>query len=389
MPVEISLEPPAGYALEAGRAGENVKIAFREFTSTEDGQHFIQRLESIPSTILQKLPNPIFPSQVDHLLAIFSRESKATVYINELELRAGIRAARPIEAGVGVTKDDIADMERLDLGVQIPDDAGFLFVFSVGWRKGLFYDFGPTSGPNSQRRRYDVSSVLGQAYCHVLFQERFSISAAEWDALFAAKWFPFASLRNETINTLISRVRSGWNPDEELDDIISEVKGRIPQMLDSWRTRPSFAEHLKILEHAAERFQNDDPMSCTALLFPRIEGILRTHHTSLGMAKKPSPDNLVRSAVATKIEKEKCLLLPHRFDAYLRDVYFASFKPDASEETDITRHSVAHGVASSSQFNQKSAAISILIIHQLFYFLDAEQNPQLLEDEEAGAMEKE
>lgn len=369
MPVEIILEPPAGYALEAGRTGENVKVAFREFTSTEDGQPFIKRLEGIPSTILQKLPDPIPPSQVDHLLAICSRNGKATVYINELALRAGIRAARPVGAGAGVTKDDIADVERLDLGVWIPDDAGFLFVFSVGWRKGLFYDFGPISRPSPQRRQYDISSVLGQAYCHILFQERFSISAAEWDALFAAKWFPFASLRNETINTLISRVRSGWNPDEELNDIISEVKGRIPQMLDSWCTHPSFAEHLKILEHAAERFQNDDPVSCTALMFPRIEGILRTHHTSLGIAEQPSSDSLAHLAVAAKIEKGKCLLLPHRFNTYLRDVYFADFNPDTSE-IDISRHSIAHGVASGSLFNQKSAIISILIVHQLFYFLE-------------------
>ena len=369
MPVEISFEPPAGYLLEAGRDGENLKVAFREFTSTEDGQHFIQRLEKFPSTILQKLPNPILPSQVDHLLAVCSRDGKATVYINELALRVAIRAARPVEAGAGVTKDDIADVERFELGVQIPDDAGFLFVFSVGWRKGLFYDFGPIPGSNPQQRQYDISSILGQAYCHILFQERFNISAVEWDALFVAKWFPFAGLRDETINTLISHVRSSWDPDEELDDIISEIKGRIPQMLDSWRTRPSFTKHMKILEHAAERFQNDDPVSCTALLFPRIEGILRTHHTSLGIEERPSSDSLAHLAVATKIEKGKCLLLPHRFDDYLRDVYFADFNPD-TPEIDISRHSIAHGVASGSLFNQKSAIISILIVHQLFYFLD-------------------
>ena len=70
-----------------------------------------------------------------------------------------------------VNKDDVADVERLDIGLTIPADAGFIFLFSVGWRKGLFYDYGPLLKPHAQLRPYDVPSVLGQAYCHVLFSE--------------------------------------------------------------------------------------------------------------------------------------------------------------------------------------------------------------------------
>ena len=33
-------------------------------------------------------------------------------------------------------------------------------------------------------------------------------------------------------------------------------------------------------------------------------------------------------------------------------------------------HSVAHGVAAAEKFNQKSAVIGILTVHQLFYFLE-------------------
>lgn len=210
---------------------------------------------------------------------------------------------------------------------------------------------------------------MAQAYCHVLFQERFSISDSEWDSLFAARWFPFVGLRNETINALLNHVRSGWDPDEKLDDIISEIKERIPQMLDSWRNHSSFFPHIEILERAVERFQNDDFVSCTGLLFPRIEGLLRTHHNSLGIQRRPSPENLTESAVAAKIEKEKSLLLPHRFAKYLREIYFADFNPD-DQTIDISRHSVGHGVAAASKFNKKSAAIGILTAHQLFYFLE-------------------
>lgn len=374
-------DAPAGYAVTSGRSGEDVLIRFREFTSSEDGQDFIQRLEGIPNKILQLLPSPTSPSQVDHMLAVCRRGGKADVYVNELEIRAFFRTARPVKAGAEVTKDDIADVQRLDLGVSIPDNSGFVFVFSVGWRRGLFYDFGPIAAPNPQPRQYDLGAVLGHVYCHVLFQERFGISDTEWNTLMAAKWFPFVGLRNETIDSLISHIRSGWDPDEMLEDIVSEIKSRLPQMLESWRCKSSFLPHMTILERAVDRFQNDDPVSCTALLFPRIEGILRTQHTSLDTPAQPSPNNLTELAVASKIETPKSLLLPHRFSKYLKDVYFADFDPNAPD-IEVSRHSVGHGVATASKFNQKSAVIGLLTVHQLSYFLEnvRSQQTQVVED---------
>ena len=209
-------------------------------------------------------------------------------------------------------KDHIADIARLDVGVQVPDDAGFLFIFSIGWRKGLFYDFGPL-GPNRMSRLYDIGPILGQAYCHVLFQERFSISDSEWDRLLKAKWFLFIGLTDQTIKNLVSHAQAGWDPDEKLDDIVSEVKNRSTQMLNSWREHPSLVEHIGILERAVEHFQNDDPMSCTGLLFPRIEGILRTHHNRLGATNLPSSQNLSESAIAAAMNKEICLLFAAPF----------------------------------------------------------------------------
>lgn len=372
MPIDIDLgNPPAGYSLTAARPGAQVAVQYLEFTSSEDGQHFIKRLEGIPNDILLKVTPRVQPSQIDSLLAIVRADGSATVYVNELVQTARVSPSRPVQAGEPVTKNDIVDVDRLDLGVKIPDDMGFLFVFSVGWRKGLFYDFGPVVGLDPQPRQYDVDKILGQAYCHVLFQERFSISDDEWDALFSEKWFPFAGLSNESIDALISQIRCGWELDEKLDDFTAEVNGSTKQMLDSWRAHSSFAPHIEILDRAVERFRDEDYVSCTGLLFPRIEGLLRTHHTSLGISSRPSPYNLTSTAVASKIENTRCLLLPHRFAAYLRDVYFANFNP-TSQDIDVSRHSVAHGVATASEFNRKSALLGILVVHQLFYCLENE-----------------
>ena len=191
-----------------------------------------------------------------------------------------------------------------------------------------------------------------------------------FEGLRIKRWrFPFAGLANETIQDLIAHASAGWDLDLLTERIASEVKDRLPEILNDWRGHSTFAPHSAILERAGERFQNGDYVSCSGLLFPRIEGILRTNHTTSGAVCKPSPDNLTDGAVASKIHKDKCLLLPHRFARYLREVYFASFNPVA-QSIDVARHSVAHGVADASNFNQKSAVIGILVVHHLFYCLE-------------------
>ena len=370
MPVEIDLGmPPGGYAVSSARAGETVRVQVLEFTSTEDGSHFIQRLEGLPSDIIGKPPSPVLPSRVDHMLAICRRDGKATVWVNELMVKASTRVSRAIEAGEEVTKDDIVDLESVELGVHIPADAGVLFVFSVGWRKGLFYDFSPVSGPDPHSREYDIASLLGRLYCHLTFQERFAISDEEWRALFAAMWFPFAGLSNDAVAGLMSHVRAGWQPDENLGDIVAEVKKKAEKMLQSWRGHSSFAHHVGLLERAIERFVHGDPVSCTALLFPRIEGILRTHRVLSGAQTGFRQENLVQTAVASKIDNMQSALLPHRFAEYLREVYFRNFSP-TEHNPDVSRHTIGHGIADAAKFDEKSAVIGLLILHQLFYCLE-------------------
>lgn len=373
MPVEVNLgRPPAGVAVSFARAGEKVKVRTLEFTSTEDGQHFVGRLEAFCTHILEGLPEPVSPSQVDHLLVIYRRDGPAEVYVNELEVRGEARVTGPVGAGDPMTKDDVAEIRSLDLGVAVPRDAGFLFLFSVGWRKGLFYDFVPTQIPDGRPRDYDVGSALGRMYFRVLFQERFSLSDDDWGRLFSSQWFPFVGLQSSTADDLISHVKAGVGPDRLLDRIVEESKARVPRMAESWAGRASFGPHMVLLERAIERFLADDWASCTALLFPRIEGMLRSHHAETGSGKKPHRDNLVNTATESAIRRDNdSLLLPRRFRDYLRTVYFAGFRPK-DKEVKASRDSVGHGVAPASAFDRKAAVIGLLTVDQLFYFLSNE-----------------
>jgi hypothetical protein len=330
----------------------------------------------LPTDLLNRLPpaRKVRASQVDHLLAIIRPDQTATVYVNELTFSALIRAnCRRIEAFQPVSKDDIADILELDpVGVVFPGDAGVVFVFSQGWRKGLFYDLSPLTAGAAGRRTTDLRALLGQFYTHLLFQERFSILDTEWDRLLATSWFPFIALSCATIDKLLCHLRAGWNLDELTSGIAQEVRGKLPSLLEAWRGHPAFTPHMAILDRAAERFQAGDFVSCTGLLFPRIEGILRSNHAAAGVTTSPSQGNLCASAVRANTGRERCLLLPHMFERYLRGVYFADFRP-ADPDNGVSRHSVGHGVASPALFSEKAATIGLLVAHQLFFCFEPPQ----------------
>jgi len=370
MPYQFTFDrTPGGYSVNAARLGEQVHITSTEFTSSEDGRDFVTKLEGLPDEILRKLPlgQRVLPSQVDHLLAIIRRDKTATVYVNELPFILNVRASRPVDAGQPVHKDDIADIKTLDLGaITIPEDAGVVLVWSVGWRKGFFYDLAPLFPDRCPRRAFDVRSTFGQLYGYLLFQERFSINEIDWEKLFSSKWFPFIGLPNNMIQEMLDHVRAGWSVDELTKQIVGAVKENVPVFLQAWDKHPTFAEHSQILHKAAERFRADDFISCTSLIFQRIEGLLRSNHAAVGCTDRPSQKNLAASAVQSNLDRERCLLLPHRFQQYLDQVYFADFDP-SDPNIGVSRNSVGHGVASADQFDEKAAAVGLLVAHQLFY----------------------
>ena len=374
--IELGTNLPAGYVAESKKTterGEKVLVSTRGFVSTADGHMFVRLLEQFPTEILSKLPHEHRPSQVDTLLVIVSSTGTARVYVNEINAIMTTRVSRAVTAGQPVSMDDISDIQQLEFDkIEIPKDVGMLLVFSIGWRRGLYYDFGPLAGKERQPRKYDLAKVLGGVYAQVLFQERFLISDADWAALFAAQWFLFIGLPHTLIDKMIRQIQANWSVDDLLVEIAAEVKCKAPDMLSTWRKHEAFEPHLSIVETAIDRFLADDYVSCTALLYPRIEGILRTYHRSRHPTQgKTPPRKLASSAVAAKRDDPdlQSLVLPERFEAYLNDVYFRDFNP-GDEDIPVSRHSVSHGEASSDKFDLKSSVISILIIHQLFYSFD-------------------
>jgi hypothetical protein len=215
MPHEVQFDRlPAGYSVKAVRAGEPCPLIAREFTSSEDGELFISRLEGMPSELIGMLPDGrrVPFSMVDNLLAIVRRDRTTSIWLNDVPTVLSIRAKKAIETGQLVGTDDIADVERIDfLGIEIPDEAGVLWIFSQGWRKGLYMDLEPLHGPVPVKRSYDLGGLLARHYAYLSFQHIFKLGEDDWGKLFSRHWFPFISLRQGTIRDLIGHARHDFD----------------------------------------------------------------------------------------------------------------------------------------------------------------------------------
>lgn len=362
-----------GYAAASCKPGEYAWIVQKEFVSSEDGDKFISRMEGIPSLLLNKISQIhgtiIVQSSIDNLLAILRQDKTATIYINAAML-AQMKPKKPVNAGQVIYRNDIADVRELVFpDIEIPDSVGIVVLFSVGWRKGLFYDLVSLSDKNC-KRDYDINKLLGGFYAYLSFQERFKISDSEWISLLGNGWFPFITLDNDLISRVISHNREGWNVDELLPDIQEDVIKRLPIGLKSWANIKAFAPHMEFISRAAEHYHKNDPISCISVLFPRIEGIMREYRSIQGQQGKPSQKDLANTILSSDhIPKEHQFspLLPMRFHQYLSDVYFAQFDP-LRKDNALSRNTVGHGVATKDNFNLKGSTLGFMILDQLSYY---------------------
>jgi len=151
----------AGIAVQPAQKGEQVQVLTREALTSLDGAMFNWRLEELHGALFSRIPDLPRPSQIDHLLVVIAPDLRATAYVNELQPIAQIRIGRSIQAGELIYPTDILELRSYDLGVPIPPDCALVVVSSHGWRRALFYDFGPLL-PEAHERTYDLSAVLAE-----------------------------------------------------------------------------------------------------------------------------------------------------------------------------------------------------------------------------------
>jgi hypothetical protein len=285
-------------------------------------------------------------------------------------MKALMQSKKSVDAGQVIYGNDIADVRELVFhDINIPDDVGVMVLFSVGWRKGLFYDLGPLSSKEN-KRDYDLNRLLGGYYAYLSFQERFNIPDSEWDSLLQNGWFPFITLNNDLVSGVLNHNRAAWNVDDLLPRIRQEVLNRLPDGLKSWANIKAFEPHMEFISKAAEHYQENDFISCISVLFPRIEGIMREFQSIRGQPEKANQKDLASTVLSPDVnpkDHQFSPLLPLRFHEYLTKVYFANFDPTRTDNT-LSRHTVGHGVATKDNFNLKGSTLGFLILDQLSYY---------------------
>lgn len=143
MPIEFELENHlVGFAGATVMGGDEVPVIYREYLAPTDPV-LLERLENFQRSIFARIPKLPSPSQVDHLLVIIRPDLSAVAYVNELQITAEIKPNRSIKKGEVIRVADVADIASVDLGVDIPDDAAFIFLRTFGWRRSIVYDLGP------------------------------------------------------------------------------------------------------------------------------------------------------------------------------------------------------------------------------------------------------
>lgn len=357
---------PLGYSMTSMRDGEYGWVMEKGFTSTDQADTFLNFMEGWPSDILNLIPGGIQCSSVDSLLAVIKKDKSADVYINEKVYSIAGRVKKAVKEGDRIYASDLLDIEKFSVtGVEIPADTGIIFVFSFGWRKGFFFDFGPL---HSNKRVYDLNVELAEHCTYLMFQHLFSLTDDQWNTLITQQWFPFIYLSHSLQQQITKYLRGGLPIDDLLNPIAEELKGNIVLYVDSLDEIPLLKDDLPVFRQAIDRYLVDDHISASHIIYPRLEGIMRRFHYSVS-EDHVSQSKLVDTVIKTggRSLNPKSLLLASRFDTYLRKSYFADFDP--KNPRIVSRHSIGHGTAPVDLLNLKATTVGILTFLQVAAYL--------------------
>lgn len=361
---------PAGFALNNAKAGEQVKIQTKGFVSSEDGDLFISRLEMVEE-FLNTPSGKIPPSQIDSLLVVIHNDQNADVYINEIKIIGTAIPKKDLSLGEEVTTGDIAGIKKIEFeDCKISEQDGVLFLFSFRWRKALFFDFACII-KDKPPRDYDLNYALGTYYEYILFNERFKLLHNIWDKLLVNGLFPFIYLTEDTIKKIVQCVTMEWS----LDHIITEIKEKLisdkENITRSFKRKEYLNNQLDFIDIGFKHLENADYISCIAVIYPRIEGLLRNILFDLHPESKTASQNDQANIITEIYDSPFGILFPDRFKTYLIEFYFQKFDP--KNPIRLSRNTIGHGVARKEDFNELGAVIGILILIQINYYVQNEE----------------
>ncbi|XAM00699.1 hypothetical protein OT109_04770 [Phycisphaeraceae bacterium D3-23] len=337
--------------------------------TSDNSSFFYQALRGVSEAYLSKLPYQYrFPEhKVHNLIAVIRQDRTCEVAINQWDGIAECRTKRSVEKGEPISEDDLLGVESLSkIDIEVPDDSGVLFVHTYSWRRALYFDYGPWVPGVESSPRPAVSKLMGAATTLLMFQDRTNCSDSQWNEFFNQGWFPFITLQNRTVSKMQSYSAEKWPIDELLDEVRSDLLPRLPAIKVKARNSDIASGHAELICRAIDHYLNGDDLSAVAIMYPRLEGILR----SCAAGSKNNKNSQASLSRAPGLLSEAAglnatILMPERFEQYLREVYFASFDPNTPGA--VNRNTVSHGVAPEQLMDTKAATLSLLILEHILY----------------------
>jgi len=364
------VQPMAGFAAGDIAPKNFGWILSRAFVCSDDPA-FYMYCDQISKMFLTSY----FIDNICNYLILTHRDLSTDIYVN-FPFQVKMMTKRELKAGEPIYQNDIADIAELCFpGIDIKENDSVIFCFKKGWKFGLFFDFNPadrTSTLNVERLSHD----LGSYYRYLTFQELYSILENEplFETMFTDGWFPFIQLLGGDFEKLAECYKNKSNLSSDLPMFLSRFdRKRIYSFVDRWWKNPLFENKQKILEAGIEAYLLETEagyINCVKTLYSEIEGIIRIRYVE---EKGESPNfaelvNYVKQKAEGKFGPRQSLGFSDVFYRYLNEMVFRNFDLTTGQ-VDLSRHSVAHGVAEQTQYTRTKAIQAILTIDQMYFYL--------------------
>jgi hypothetical protein len=186
--------------------------------------------------------------------------------------------------------------------------------------------------------------------------------------MFKAGWFPFIRLPDDLAVGLYRHFQEGWDHGPLETEIVKVVGSLVPGLLSGWSAKPSFELHMAALTNAVRHFEKGEYAAASALLLPKVEGILRT--LSMGRGHPSARD--LRTNLLARVRAQVSgvtAFLPEAFVRYLEDFYYAGFDLDTND-VPPSRNAFMHGVGPDAEAAKPAFPMKlVLMLDQLFFYV--------------------
>lgn len=387
---EVKLkERIAGYSVSVAKGGEKVQVQVSGATSTEDGDLHLKYLNGLPQTILSMLEEEFQPSDIKSMVVLISKDLKARVYINEIEIYGqALVKAKNIEKGQAVRKDDISGFQRIQLsGIEFPEDQAYFCILSLGWDKVYIFDFSPLDDQWDRKIEYDVEKLLGSYFSYLSFGSIHKISASDWDNILRQNWFPFYALKFSTVESIVNYARAEWDIDELINKIESDSLFYIEERKPIWGNDENLSQFIYFLETALARHKADDFVSSSSIIYPKIEALIRKDFVADNPTKEGRQQKVLVEHITEKTLRSISALttfIPDKFKRYLEECYFKDFSV-IDDDNPVSRHSVAHGASTIDKFDKKASLLGLLVFSQIAEYIQQSSNKSMQPTADAAA----